>query len=269
MSTGTGYAATVLNIFKLTMLTYAYSKFCDEERTAHFQPITSVPAASGAVAQIFAGTSGAGSSVMLTADGHLSLADLACSSTDSPAVTMRYRLGEQDFQMGKFAWGSLAPGPNPAATVIAGRKTIGLMDTRTGAVTRIFHNMGAKEYVRYVTATEQTSAHHQLLVASDSTVRLWDLRAVRATKSTNGSGPPVAVLPTCFRAEACLQTARHIVHPLRPGADWLLCIDQLGDLSLAGLDWSHKSCENLLAQSVDSRVEVRCVAAGRPDCLGQ
>ena len=72
---------------------------------------------------------------------------------------------------------------------------------------------------------------------------------------------------------ATLQVTRHCVHPARPGADWLLSIDQLGDVSVSGLNWSHEAC-NSLPLPVESTIRLRCTAGQedcqrRPDRLGE
>ncbi len=86
--------------------------------------------------------------------------------------------------------------------MVAGRKAVGLLDNRTGAVEEtLLHQMETKEYVRCIDTTH--SSANQLLVSSDCTVRLWDLRCLRAERQT--APPAVASLPTAFRRESCTQ----------------------------------------------------------------
>ncbi len=74
---------------------------------------------------------------------------------------------------------------------------------------------------------------------------------------------------------ATLQVTRHCVHPTRPGADWLLSIDQFGDVSVSGLNWSHEAC-NSLPLPVEATIRLRCTGTAaqedcrrRPDRLGE
>ncbi len=84
---------------------------------------------------------------------------------------------------------------------MAGRKAVGLLDNRTGAVEQtLLHQMETKEYVRCIDTTH--SSANQLLVSSDCTVRLWDLRCLRTERQT---APAVGSLPTAFRRESCAQ----------------------------------------------------------------
>ena len=249
---------------------FTYVKFRDGEAAAAaaFDLVTSVPAAAGAVAQLFSPVNT--TSWMLSADGYLTLVDLARSSSSSQcAITTRQKLDE-NLLISKFAWGSLAPGLNPSVIIVAGRKAVSLFDSRAGCTQQqTIHSLGAKEYVRCVTGTE--SRHHQLLVSSDSTVRLWDFRTIRFDERGGGAAHPVASQPTYFRQESCTQTTRHVVHPARPESDWLLSINQFGDLSLVGLDWSHSHCDSL-PLPVEEAVQARCLGGPggqrRPDVLG-
>jgi hypothetical protein len=86
--------------------------------------------------------------------------------------------------------------------VVAGRKAVGLLDNRTGAVEQtLLHQMETKEYVRCVDTTRSNA--NQLLVSSDCTVRMWDLRCLRTERQM--AAPAVASLPTAFRRESCTQ----------------------------------------------------------------
>ncbi len=86
--------------------------------------------------------------------------------------------------------------------MVAGRKAVGLLDTRTGTLEQtLLHQMETKEYVRCIDTTHSNA--NQLLVSSDSTVRLWDLRCLRAERQM--AAPAVASLPTAFRRESCTQ----------------------------------------------------------------
>lgn len=247
---------------------FAYAKLLfDEEKEgatagACFELVASFPAANGAAAQIFNG--GAGNTVMLDLDGHVTWMDLAAGGGQC-GITGRRRLAE-DFHIGRFGWGSLAPGPGPEVITVAGRKAVGLFDRRVGTTVRRIYQLGAKEYVRCVAGTESSS--HDLLVASDSRVCLWDLRNIGDQETLDA--PPQVNLPTGFGKESVVQVTRHFAHPARSQTDWLLSVSQFGDLSLAALDWHHNSCGSSDLESVDESIKMRCLAQERrrPNVLG-
>jgi hypothetical protein len=102
--------------------------------------------------------------------------------------------------------------------MVAGRKAIGILDSRTGTLEQtLLHQMESKEYVRCIDTTHSNA--NQLLVSSDCTVRLWDLRCLRTERQM--AAPAVASLPTAFRRESCTQ----VTSVADPGSGAFMTLD--------------------------------------------